>query len=89
VLTNVSRHAGARNVQLVASTEGDALTLRIADDGQGMRVPPQPTSFGLLGMRERTLALGGRLNIVSSPGEGTTVMLCLPGVVAGQQGASA
>ncbi len=89
VLTNVSRHAGARNVQLVASTEGDALTLRIADDGQGMRVPPQPTSFGLLGMRERTLALGGRLNIVSSPGEGTTVVLCLPGVVAGQQGASA
>lgn len=89
VLTNVSRHAGARSVQLVASTEGDALTLRIADDGQGMRVPPQPTSFGLLGMRERTLALGGRLNIVSSPGEGTTVVLCLPGVVAGQQGASA
>lgn len=89
VLTNVSRHAGARNVQLVASTEGDALTLRIADDGQGMRVPPQPTSFGLLGMRERTLALGGRLNIVSSPGEGTTVVLYLPGVVAGQQGASA
>jgi PAS domain S-box-containing protein len=89
VLTNVSRHAGARNVQLVAGTEGDALTLRIADDGQGMRVPPHPTSFGLLGMRERTLALGGRLNIVSSPGEGTTVVLCLPGVVAGQQGASA
>lgn len=89
VLTNVSRHAGARSVQLVASTEGDALTLRIADDGQGMRVPPQPTSFGLLGMRERTLALGGRLNIVSSPGEGTTVVLCLPGVVAGQQGACA
>lgn len=89
VLTNVSRHAGARSVQLVACTEGDALTLRIADDGQGMRVPPQPTSFGLLGMRERTLALGGRLNIVSSPGEGTTVVLCLPGVVAGQQGASA
>src|SRR5574343_1823488 len=82
VLTNISRHAGASSVQLDAAIEDHDLVLRIADNGQGMRVPPQPTSFGLLGMRERTLALGGRLDIVSSPGEGTTVVLRLPGVAA-------
>lgn len=87
VLTNVSRHARARSVQLDAAIEGRDLVLRIADDGQGMRVPPQPTSFGLLGMRERTLALGGRLDIVSSPGEGTSVVLRLPGVAAAGEAA--
>lgn len=87
VLTNVSRHASARSVQLDAAIEGRDLVLRIADDGQGMRVPPQPTSFGLLGMRERTLALGGRLDIVSSPGEGTCVVLRLPGVAAAGEAA--
>lgn len=51
-----------------------------------MRVPPQPTSFGLLGMRERTLALGGMLNIVSNPRDGTRVVLRLPGVLAGTAG---
>src|SRR5574343_752338 len=83
VLTNVLRHARATSVHLEAAGDGHDLVLRIADDGQGMRVPPQPTSFGLLGMRERTLALGGRLDIVSSPGDGTTVVLRLPGVVSG------
>lgn len=82
VLTNVSRHAKASRVQLQASAENRDLVLAIADDGQGMRVPVQPTSFGLLGMRERTLALGGSLDIVSSPGKGTRVVLRLPGVVA-------
>lgn len=82
VLTNVSRHARASSVHLEAAGDGHDLVLRIADDGQGMRVPPQPTSFGLLGMRERALALGGRLDIVSSPGDGTTVVLRLPGAMA-------
>lgn len=84
VLTNVSRHARASGVQLDAAAEGRDLVLRIADDGQGMRVPPQPTSFGLLGMRERALALGGTLDIVSAPGDGTAVVLRLPGVLAGE-----
>lgn len=89
VLTNVSRHANARSVQIEVTAEGCDLVLRIVDDGQGMRVPLQPTSFGLLGMRERTLALGGKLDIVSKPGEGTAVVLYLPGVIAGDNAWSA
>lgn len=88
VLTNVSRHARARSVRLEAAADGRDLVLRIADDGQGMRVPPQPTSFGLLGMRERALALGGRLDIASTPGEGTSVVLRLPDAIATDTGAS-
>ena len=82
VLTNVSRHAQAHSVNLCARAEGGDLVLIVRDDGQGMRVPPQPTSFGLLGLRERALALGGTLHIVSAPGEGTEVHLRLPDVVA-------
>ena len=86
VLTNVSRHARASRVRLEAMAEDRDLVLTIADNGQGMRVPPQPSTFGLLGMRERTLALGGKLDVVSSPGEGTTVVLRLPGVLEGDPG---
>lgn len=82
VLTNVSRHARASQVQLEARAEQRDLVLTVVDNGQGMRVPPQPTSFGLLGMRERALALGGSLNLVSSPGAGTRVVLRLPGAMA-------
>lgn len=81
VLTNVSRHARARTVHLHARADDRDLVLEIADDGQGMRVPAQPTSFGLLGMRERTLALGGELHIESQPRRGTQVRLRLPGVI--------
>lgn len=82
VLTNVQRHAGARTVEIKACAEGSTLHLQIADDGCGMRVPAQPTSFGLLGMYERARALGGHLHIESSAGLGTTVSLRLPGVIA-------
>lgn len=83
VLTNVARHARARTVVLAAEAEGGNLYLSVADDGCGMCVPVQPTSFGLLGMRERTLALGGRLDIVSAPGEGTRIEVRLPNVLVG------
>jgi len=82
VLTNVQRHAGARTVEIKACAEGSTLHLQIADDGCGMRVPAQPTSFGLLGMHERARALGGQLHIDSAAGLGTTVSLRLPGVIA-------
>ena len=78
-LTNVQRHAQAGSVRLEAQSEEGNLLLLVADDGKGMRVPAQPTSFGLLGMRERALALGGRLEIISTRGQGTTVKLVLKG----------
>lgn len=82
VLTNVTRHARATQLRLEARADNRDLVLSIADNGQGMRVPPQPTSFGLLGMQERTLALGGSLTIDSRPGTGTRIVLRLPNAIA-------
>lgn len=81
-LTNVRRHAGAAQVTLSAGAAGRDLMIALSDDGCGMRVPAHPVSFGLLGMRERTRALGGRFEIDSSPGAGTTLRVILPGVLA-------
>jgi PAS domain S-box-containing protein len=82
VLTNVQRHAQAVTVRLEACVEQGDLLLTVEDDGRGMQVPVQPTSFGLLGMRERALALGGKLDITSRAGAGTKVTLRLHGVTA-------
>ena len=78
-LTNVMRHAQAQTVELTLSVEGQALCLSISDDGQGF-VPEsgRSTSFGLVGMRERVLMLGGTLSLHSEPGEGTTLSVRVP-----------
>lgn len=83
VLTNILRHARASHVQLEARADGTMLILSITDDGCGMRVPPQPATFGILGMSERALALGGSLQIASAPDEGTTVLVRLPDILSG------
>jgi signal transduction histidine kinase len=77
VLTNVQRHAGARRVWLVTEALGRDVLIEIRDDGRGMQVPAQPTSFGLLGMHERARAIGGDLAIASRRGEGTKISLRL------------
>ena len=78
-LTNVMRHAHAHTVELTLSVQGRELCLSISDDGQGF-VPAggRPTSFGLVGMRERVLMLGGTLALHSVPGEGTTLTVRVP-----------
>jgi signal transduction histidine kinase len=82
VLTNIQRHAGARRICLETATQDQDLVIDISDDGRGMRVPSQPTSFGLLGMHERARAIGGDLSIRSTIGHGTLVSLRLRGVLA-------
>ncbi|WP_300655296.1 PAS domain S-box protein [Pseudomonas sp.] len=74
-LTNIMRHAGAHSVQVSLRLEDGELCLCVSDDGKGFapeqRKPGQ--SFGLVGMQERVLMLGGQLQIDSQPGEGTTL----------------
>jgi PAS domain S-box-containing protein len=82
VLTNVQRHAEARRIRLATAAQDQDLLIEINDDGCGMRVPSQPSSFGLLGMHERARAIGGDLSIRSSIGHGTLVSLRLRGVLA-------
>ena len=79
-LTNVARHAKATRVEVVKQKEGDGVVLRIHDNGRGFD-PEDPSiskSLGLLGMRERAAILGGRVNISSAPGKGTTVTAWIP-----------
>jgi two-component system, NarL family, sensor kinase len=75
-LTNIERHAGAHRIDLALAREGNRLWLEIADDGtgfdpEGVAEHPQH-GIGLRNMLERMEAIGGQLQINSSPG-GTTV----------------
>src|SRR3954452_2900562 len=76
-LSNVVQHSQASAVRVELSNVGRT-TLRIRDDGCGFS--PQNRSGGRLGvsgMRERALLVGGRLNVFSAPGEGTTIELTM------------
>jgi two-component system sensor histidine kinase UhpB len=80
ILTNVARHAQASKVTVrVAETE-TMLVLEAKDDGRGIRQSDVTgvKSLGLLGMRERAMALGGSIEFQARQGGGTTVSLSLP-----------
>lgn len=78
-LTNVMRHARAHTVQITLSHEQDALRLTVIDDGAGFTVDAaRPTSFGLVGVRERVLMLGGSMTLESELGEGTSLSVAIP-----------
>ena len=74
-LVNVERHAQADHVTVVWRCDGRSAELFIIDDGIGFGVgrSGRLDSYGLTGMRERAAAIGGRLDIESSPGHGTRI----------------
>jgi two-component system sensor histidine kinase DesK len=74
-MTNIQRHARARNASVELETIDGEAVLRIVDDGRGGAIVP---GNGLDGMRERIEALGGRLRIDSRRGEGTRIEARLP-----------
>jgi signal transduction histidine kinase len=79
-LTNVARHAGARRVEVNIETRESELFIDIEDDGVG--IPPEratnPTSLGLLGIRERAQRLNGDVLVTATKPHGTRVSLRLP-----------
>lgn len=79
-LTNVARHAKAKKVQTSLERMDGMLVLRVSDDGIGFDTATAATksTFGLLGIKERTLMMGGNCDIFSSPGKGTTIMISVP-----------
>lgn len=76
-LTNVSRHAGKATASVQITYGVDALVVRVDDDGTGSGQPPVP-GYGLVGMRERVTALGGRLCAEPGPAGGFSVLAELP-----------
>lgn len=78
-LTNVARHAGATAVSIVVTRGGGYCRLEVSDNGAGFDpAAKRAESFGLLGMRERALMLGGDLDIDSAPGKGTRLCVQIP-----------
>lgn len=79
-LTNVARHSGASNVSCSLKKQNDDLYFTITDDGKGfdVTITEQLHSLGLLGMRERSVMIGGKYQITSEPGKGTKVEAVLP-----------
>jgi PAS domain S-box-containing protein len=79
-LTNVARHANADKVFVSLKEYKDNLILEIKDNGKGITENQinDPTSLGLLGMKERALLFGGTVTIKSSMSSGTTVKVELP-----------
>jgi PAS domain S-box-containing protein len=85
-LTNVTRHAKARAVEVALQLEADGCRLEIRDDGRGMTAvdPAHLTSLGLLGMQERARLLGGDVTFGPRPGGGTVVTVRIPNTPAGE-----
>ena len=82
-LTNVRKHAGARAVEVLFERRGAGVALRVHDDGRGFDLPapdaPQERGhIGIVSMRERADAAGGRFAMMSVPGGGTTVDFWMP-----------
>jgi signal transduction histidine kinase len=88
-LTNVTRHANATRVSIDLRLKGPRVCLEIVDDGRG--IAPQELSaagsIGILGMRERLVAVGGTLQIGGTPGGGTFVHASVPFLEAVVRGA--
>jgi signal transduction histidine kinase len=83
-LTNAARHAKAQQVEVTLDWDEGQVVLRIADDGQGFDLREAAgrakggRHLGLWSMRERVEQLGGRLQIESQPGSGTTIEATVP-----------
>ncbi len=85
-VSNIVRHANASHVWITLERDRGYVTLAVADDGVGFdadqivgregRVPA--TGLGRVGMKERVELLGGRLEVVSRPGSGTTITATVP-----------
>lgn len=79
-MSNIAKHAKARQVEVELLVEDRDIILRIVDDGQGIRMQDQhkSNSFGLRGMRERVAALDGSLEVEKRVRGGTAVQVKIP-----------
>ena len=80
-LTNVARHANASKIRISLQERDNAnILLKIEDDGKGFEVGKigEKKTLGLLGMKERTLMMGGQFRMDSHPGKGTILSVTVP-----------
>ena len=75
-MTNVVRHARARNLWIQLTQSSESLHVRIADDGEGR--PDVRRGHGLNGMHARLEEVGGRMQVATMPGQGFTIEAWVP-----------
>lgn len=84
VITNIARHASARNVSIIFQFENDMAMVSVEDDGLGFDMvevthsPNPQRGLGLMGMLERVELLGGQMEIDTAPGYGTQIHIQVP-----------
>jgi signal transduction histidine kinase len=81
-LTNIIKHSRAKHASIRVRSASGNLHIEIGDDGCGIepaviRSPPAG-HLGLRGMRERAILVGGKFNLISSPGHGTQISVAIP-----------
>jgi signal transduction histidine kinase len=77
-LTNVLRHAGSTAVRVTFTRDADRLSLEVVDEGAGVGQVTGAEGHGIVGMRERALALGGTFTAGPQPSGGWRVAATLP-----------
>jgi signal transduction histidine kinase len=81
-ITNATRHANARTIDVALMPRPGRLALRVRDDGVGFSVQDREAAdqrhYGLIGMRERSRQISADLTIECKPGAGTTILVDLP-----------
>ena len=90
-LQNTAKYAHASAARICLQAQNGTLRFTVSDDGAGYDAPRTPLGSGLRNMADRLAALGGRLEIHSAPGQGTTITghLPIPGASDGHQHAAA
>ncbi|HAA30938.1 MAG TPA: two-component sensor histidine kinase [Cyanobacteria bacterium UBA8553] len=77
-LNNIYKHSEATQVTINLQANAEALCLLVKDNGRGFHPEENTTGFGLKGMQERAVALGGKFNIVSEPETGCRITVYIP-----------
>ena len=78
-LTNIVKHADAGRVSILLQRKNSSVVAVVEDDGSGFdQTDTRADALGLAGMRERLSLAGGRLQVESTPGTGTTVVAEVP-----------
>jgi len=77
-VNNMVRHSGCSEADIDFSAEPHQLLLRVSDNGRGFDPGGVNARHGVRSMHERTEALGGRLDVLSQPGHGTTLVFTVP-----------
>jgi signal transduction histidine kinase len=77
-LTNICKYAHASQVEICLEQHDRELLFYVRDNGQGFDPRTNTTGFGLQGMKERSLGLGGSLQLLTSPGQGCEIRVIFP-----------